>query len=91
MSAMSDLATQHVERADRYLRGAYINALRYYYRDSVTGRRWIVDADALIDLGAALSKASGVADRERAFVQWRLATVHQDWCDRGDPSGLVWN
>jgi hypothetical protein len=91
VSAMSYLATQHVERADRYLRGTYLNTLRYAYRDSVTGRRWVVDADALIDLGAALHEASGVAARERAFVQWRLVTTHQDWCDRGDPSGLVWH
>lgn len=90
MSAMSDKATQCVHEADRYLGGSYLNTLRYSYRDTITARRYVVDADALIDLGAALHEASGVAAREQAFVQWRLATTHQDWCDRGDPSGLVW-
>ena len=90
MSAMSDKATQCVHEADRYLGGSYLNALRYTYRDTITARRYVVDADSLIDLGDALRRANGAPARERAYVAWRLATAHQDWCDRGDPSGLVW-
>lgn len=90
MSAMSNRATQCVHEADRYLGGTYINATRYSYRDTITARRYVVDADSLIDLGDALRRANGAPARERAYVAWRLATAHQDWCDRGDPSGLVW-
>lgn len=90
MSAMADLATQCIEEADRYLGGTYINSLRYTYRDTITARRYVVDVDDLIGLGDRLMFSADTLERERAYVAWRLRTTHQDWCDRGDPSGLVW-